>query len=45
MPCRVRPAISRPIVGAAADITEPAMNRPIATSIMARRPWISESLP
>jgi hypothetical protein len=38
IPCSVRPAISMAIFGAAADTTEPARNKPIATSIMARRP-------
>ena len=45
MPCSVRPAISQPMVGAAADTADPAMNRPIATSIVVRRPWMSESFP
>src|SRR5262245_47447487 len=45
IPCSVRPAINSAMSGAAADTTEPARNRPIASSIMARRPWMSESLP
>ena len=45
IPCSVRPAISIAMSGATADTAEPAMNSPIAASIMARRPWMSESFP
>ncbi len=45
MPCSVRPAISIAMLGAAAEAAEPAMNKPMAASIMARRPWMSLSLP
>ena len=38
MPCSVRPMISQAMVGATAETAEPAMNRPIPTSILARRP-------
>ena len=38
MPCRARPTISIIMFGAATASTEPAMNRPMAVRIMARRP-------
>ena len=44
-PCTARPAISTLIDGASAQISEPATKMPMAISIMARRPWMSDSLP
>jgi hypothetical protein len=45
MPCSVRPTISITMLLDTAQSAEPAMNSPMAASIMARRPWMSESLP
>ena len=45
MPCSARAAISAGMLGASAQATEPTMKMTMATSIIRRRPWMSESLP
>ena len=45
MPCTARAMTSASIVGASAQATEPARKMPMPSSMMVRRPWMSESLP
>jgi hypothetical protein len=44
-PCSARAKISAVMLGASAQAAEPATKMPMAISIMARRPWMSDNLP